>query len=241
MTWWRRLRTTWRSERGTQPLDYVGVTGVAMVVAGMIIVGIVAARGQLGAQMARVHAHIIASFEQGRGGTINHNHWIELPPRPGFTPVQPGWRVPGAPIGEQLPPGQPVNTTPPGGWPWDRDEGGNGGTPPAGGWPWDRDEGGNGGTPPAGGWPWDRDEGGNGGTSPGGWPWDRDEGGTSPNPGIGSIVPPTNRNRECLDHVEIEIPTWDGGNECWPIWRPVALLDPSVVLPGLQPPTTQRP
>lgn len=74
--WFRCLA---RCEYGGSIVEYVGVSGLALLVTGWIIVTISAQRFTIGNAMANIHARQIASFESGLGGTANTN--AQLYPR----------------------------------------------------------------------------------------------------------------------------------------------------------------
>lgn len=66
--WFRRLAAC---EHGGGIVEYVGVSGLALLVTGWIIVTISAQRFVIGRAMADIHARQITSFESGLGGTAN--------------------------------------------------------------------------------------------------------------------------------------------------------------------------
>lgn len=66
--WFRRLAAC---EYGGGIVEYVGVSGLALLVTGWIIVTISAQRFVIGRAMADIHARQITSFESGLGGTAN--------------------------------------------------------------------------------------------------------------------------------------------------------------------------
>jgi Flp pilus assembly pilin Flp len=68
-------------EKGANPLDYVGTTALAFIIAAALIGGIDRNRYQLGGSMANVLDYIIASWDGGGGGTIDYNLDFE-PGRP---------------------------------------------------------------------------------------------------------------------------------------------------------------
>jgi hypothetical protein len=68
--WLRRLCAY---ERGANVVEYVGVTGIALLLAGMLIVGVMNGRYTIGGVMAGHIDRIISSFEGGRPGTANTN------------------------------------------------------------------------------------------------------------------------------------------------------------------------
>jgi hypothetical protein len=66
-----RLRRIVRADRGTSIVEYVGVTGIALIVAALIMAGITSGRFRLGAAMANIHDRQIISFENGMPGQAN--------------------------------------------------------------------------------------------------------------------------------------------------------------------------
>ncbi|MFQ3684382.1 hypothetical protein [Roseiflexus sp.] len=66
--WFRRLVAC---EYGGGVVEYVGVSGLALLVTGWIIVTISSQRFVIGRAMADIHARQITSFESGLGGTAN--------------------------------------------------------------------------------------------------------------------------------------------------------------------------
>lgn len=64
------LRQLARAERGASVVEYIGVTGIALMVAALIMAGLSAGRYRLGAAMASVHERQIESFANGAAGSI---------------------------------------------------------------------------------------------------------------------------------------------------------------------------
>jgi len=82
--WFRSLA---RCENGGSIVEYVGVSGLALLVTGWIIVTISAQRFTIGGAMANIHARQIASFESGLGGTANTNAQLYPHVTPPTVPV----------------------------------------------------------------------------------------------------------------------------------------------------------
>ena len=82
--WFRSLA---RCENGGSIVEYVGVSGLALLVTGWIIVTISAQRFTIGGAMANIHARQIVSFESGLGGTANTNAQLYPHVTPPTVPV----------------------------------------------------------------------------------------------------------------------------------------------------------
>jgi len=82
--WFRSLA---RCENGGSIVEYVGVSGLALLVTGWIIVTISAQRFTIGGAMANIHARQIVSFENGLGGTANTNAQLYPHVTPPTVPV----------------------------------------------------------------------------------------------------------------------------------------------------------
>lgn len=76
--WWRRLR---RAERGASIVEYTAVSGLALLLAGLIVGGLSHGRFTLGAAMAGVHSRQISAFGTGSGGTAAFNGALYPHPR----------------------------------------------------------------------------------------------------------------------------------------------------------------
>jgi Flp pilus assembly pilin Flp len=76
-----KLRAALIDENGANPLDYVGTTAIAFLIAAALIGGIDRNRYQIGGSMANVLDYIIASWEGGGSGTIDYNLDVD-PGRP---------------------------------------------------------------------------------------------------------------------------------------------------------------
>ena len=86
LVWLRRLGT---NQRGSNVVEYVGISGIALITAGLIIAAIVAGRFQLGAAMAVIHERQVASFEGGLGGQANTDAALQPTVRaPGLVTVR---------------------------------------------------------------------------------------------------------------------------------------------------------
>jgi Flp pilus assembly pilin Flp len=73
----RLLRRLGGDTRGTNPVEYAAITGIALLIAGFLIVGITANRQRIGGTMANVLNNLIVSFESGGGGTIgDYDTWV---------------------------------------------------------------------------------------------------------------------------------------------------------------------
>ncbi len=66
----RRIRAVVRDERGATIVEYTAVSGLALLLAGLIIMALVANRFSIGGVMAQVLDGLIASFEGGQAGTV---------------------------------------------------------------------------------------------------------------------------------------------------------------------------
>ncbi len=65
------LRRCLADERGASAVEYVGVSAIMIIAAGLIIAAVYQGRFRLGAAMAAIHERQIASFEGGAPGTAN--------------------------------------------------------------------------------------------------------------------------------------------------------------------------
>ena len=70
------FRQALRDERGGGPVEYIAITGIALVLASVLITGIIEQRYAIGATMGAHLDFLIASF-QGGGGTI-HDFDLQL-------------------------------------------------------------------------------------------------------------------------------------------------------------------
>jgi Flp pilus assembly pilin Flp len=71
MTLARQFWRLWRAEQGANIVEYVAVSGIALLITGLIVAGLTAGRSEIGQAMAAYHAALIASFDAGRVGTAN--------------------------------------------------------------------------------------------------------------------------------------------------------------------------
>ena len=70
---WRWLRRLVLDERGSYPLEYVGVTAISIVLVGILIAGLEQNRPRIGATMAQVLERIIISLDNGHPGTLDYD------------------------------------------------------------------------------------------------------------------------------------------------------------------------
>ncbi len=82
--WFRRLV---ECEYGGGVVEYVGVSGLALLVTGWIIVTISSQRFVIGRAMADIHTRQITSFESGLGGTANTDAQLYPRVKPPTLPV----------------------------------------------------------------------------------------------------------------------------------------------------------
>jgi hypothetical protein len=73
-----RLQRVVAAERGTQLLEYATTTGLGFLLAGILIVSIGINRYAIGAVMAQVLDHSIASFTAGAEGAIDYDFSLEV-------------------------------------------------------------------------------------------------------------------------------------------------------------------
>jgi Flp pilus assembly pilin Flp len=66
----RLLRRLGADTQGTNPVEYAAITGIALLIAGFLIVGITTNRQRIGATMGNVLNNMVVSFESVDGGTI---------------------------------------------------------------------------------------------------------------------------------------------------------------------------
>jgi Flp pilus assembly pilin Flp len=64
------IRRLARAERGAQPVEYVAITGLGLLLAGILVVGLGVHRDRIGGAMAGTLDTIVQSFEGGSPGTI---------------------------------------------------------------------------------------------------------------------------------------------------------------------------
>jgi Flp pilus assembly pilin Flp len=82
MTYRKQLWRLWCAERGANAVEYVAVSGVALVIAGLIVAGLTAGSIEIGSVMATHHAAFIASFERGLDGTAGTDAAMHPQPDP---------------------------------------------------------------------------------------------------------------------------------------------------------------
>jgi len=79
------VRRLLRDTRGATVVEYVAVTGLGLLLAGLIIVALTAQRRTWGGAMANVLDWHIAAFEGGQAGTVNidagFTPGLQAPPR----------------------------------------------------------------------------------------------------------------------------------------------------------------
>ena len=74
----RLLRRLGADTQGTNPVEYAAITGIALLIAGFLIVGITANRQRIGATMGHVLNGLVVSFETDSGGTIDdYDTWVK--------------------------------------------------------------------------------------------------------------------------------------------------------------------
>jgi Flp pilus assembly pilin Flp len=82
MTDERWLWRLWRAESGANVVEYVAVSGLALVITGLMVAGLTAGRMEIGHVMAEHHAAFIASFDTGLSGTAGTDAAMYPQPEP---------------------------------------------------------------------------------------------------------------------------------------------------------------